>query len=141
MPYKTTATVRPETKRKKLRQTGAAEASEVVVLAVGEYTNWGRVGPSLPWDGKISFAGFGEIDAALISQLDPDVVVSPLVCRNFDCIELAQILDQTGFRGLFRVFTEGLPNPAIVLAEAQALCPNIEIEFVTEIPAKRHRAN
>ena len=145
MPPKSTGMTRPgknsDSSDRSPPGTQGKSVAQVVVLAVGDSDQWSNANPNLPWDTRIAFANFSEINRDLIGELKPNIVLAPLLCRTFDCIDLAQVLCRSGFQGLFRVFTFGLPDPAIVVDEARALCPDLDIEMVTEEPAPRHRAN
>lgn len=124
------------------RRTGAATRHSVtpendgekhlVVLAVGDLSNWRSSGRNLPWDSQITFADFVEVDRHMIENLGPDVVLSPLLCSKFDCLDLAQALYSAGYGGRFRIMSPKLPNPGIVLAEARSMCPGLDVEFIID---------
>jgi len=103
-----------------------------VLLAVGDLDEHHISGRALTWDSQITYVGFSEVNGDLISALNPDIILSCLVCKAFDFLELAQALCNTGFRGRFRIITPELPNPGIVLSEARALCPSLDIDFIID---------
>jgi len=108
------------------------DGAQLVVLAVGDLSHWRSTGRNLPWESQITFADFSEIDRDMVESLNPDVVLSPLLCQKFDCLDLAQALHATGFRGRFRIMSPKLPNPGIVLAEARCMCPGLDVEFIID---------
>ena len=110
----------------------STEKPQLVVLAVGEVSNWQKSGRSLPWESEIAFAEFREVSRELLETLTPDVVLSPLLCTSFDCLDLAQALHGFGYKGRYRVMVAGLPDPSIVLREARHLCPGLNIEFIED---------
>ena len=119
--------------RKRERRTPHARAEgQLVVLAVGDLSNWKASSGSLPWDSRIVFRDFRDVTEELLDSLRPDVVLSPLLCRHFDCLDLAQLLHLAGFKGRLRVMITDLPRPQIVLDEARALCPGLDIEYIVE---------
>ena len=116
-------------------------AAKLVVLAVGELGHWRNSGTILPWDSDIVFKQFGEINQSVLAELQPDVVVSPLLCRSFDFLDLAHVLCDFNFRGRYRVMIRKLPDPEIVLEEARALCPDLDIGFIVDQVSQSKMAN
>ena len=114
----------------KSRNDQADFKSRPVILAVGEVATWRAAGKALPMDSQIAYADFSSIDSDLLKTLVPDIVLSPLLSRSFDCMDLAQVLDQSGFRGRFRVFTTKLPSPSVIIGEVKAICPNLDFDFI-----------
>ena len=74
-------------------------------------------------------AGFDEIDADFLGGLAPDIVVSPLFTRRFDCIDLAQRLGALDFRGAYRAISPALPSPDLIRKEIRALCPRLHFDL------------
>ena len=62
------------------------------ILAVGDPKEWRRQGHPLPNDRRISFVEFSEVDKILLMQLTPSVILSPVLARGFDCIDLDYLL-------------------------------------------------
>lgn len=100
------------------------------ILAVGELRKWQHAGRELPQDRQIGFADFFDVSPELLEALAPDVIMSPLLTASFDCLDLAQLLQHSGFRGRYRILAPDLPNPAVVAAEIEALCPSLDIGFL-----------
>ncbi len=101
-----------------------------IILAVGDVRQWVSSGRALPADSQIAFAEFHEISAELLQTLTPDIVMSPVLTRGFDCLDLAQALQASGFRGRFRVVAPDMPNPKVIQAEIRALCPTLDVAFI-----------
>ncbi len=100
------------------------------ILAVGDVRNWISRGRVLPSDSQITFAEFHEITEELLRTLTPDIVMSPVLTRGFDCLDLAQALQEGGFRGRLRVVAPEMPNPHIIQTEIKALCPELDVAFI-----------
>ena len=101
-----------------------------IILAVGDVRNWMNAGRALPADSQIAFAEFHEITEELLLTLLPDVVLSPVLCRAFDCLDLAQTLHGSGFRGRLRIMAPDMPNPRVIQSEIRALCPGLDVAFI-----------
>lgn len=101
-----------------------------IILAVGDVRNWISSGRALPMDSQIAFAEFHEITEELLQTLTPDVVMSPVLTRGFDCLDLAQALHECGFGGRLRVVAPNMPNPLVIQSEIKALCPGLDVAFI-----------
>lgn len=101
-----------------------------IVLVVGENSDRQLPPGVRTLENAFHFVGIEQVGAELIGALGPDIVLSPLVTRSFDCIDLAQILSATGFRGSYRVVTPDLPSPDLVRREIRALCPGLSFDLM-----------
>ncbi|MGH1329482.1 MAG: hypothetical protein ACRBBK_01250 [Paracoccaceae bacterium] len=99
------------------------------ILAVGDLDTWIDAGKMPVRSPKIAFAEFYEVGPDLLALFQPDYVVSPTLCRSFDCMDLATILQACGFRGKYRALSNNLPNPEIIRREVLALCRNLDFGF------------
>lgn len=101
------------------------------VLAVGDTQSWKAQGRRLPWDGNVFFAEFHEVTEALLADLSPRLVLSPLLARTFDCVDLAQRLGGFGYRGPYRVIDIGLPDPGLIVREVRMLVPGLDFAVMS----------
>ena len=107
-----------------------APGREPAILVVGNVSQWQDAGRRLPVDADISFADFSDISADLLEILRPEIILSPLMCGTFDCLDLAQVLHEAGYRGRYRVMAPVLPDPDLIKAEIQGLCPSLDFCFI-----------
>ncbi len=70
------------------------------------------------------------ISTQMLSQVQPDAVVAPLICAQWDILDLGQILQDMGYCGTLFVLTKPLPRAELVLREVRAFCPDIEIRLI-----------
>ena len=101
-----------------------------MILAVGEVTEWRATGRALPMSGKIAFAEFHDLTPELLEELRPDIVLSPVLCASFDCLDLAQTLTSFEYSGRYRVLAADVPNPSMVKREIAACCPTLNFEML-----------
>ncbi|SIO19786.1 hypothetical protein SAMN05444722_0790 [Rhodovulum sp. ES.010] len=73
---------------------------------------------------------FALLHAALACAPETDFVASPLVCRQFDALDMATQLALAGYRGRYVVVTPALPAPGIIRQEIRQLCPGLEVELI-----------
>lgn len=95
------------------------------VLAVGQCVDEGPL--DLP---GAHFIAFPDLTEALLAQHRPDVVLSPLVAPEFDCVEVAGLLAQSGFSGRYRAFAENLPRPDMVRCEIGQSFPDLDFDVL-----------
>ncbi len=98
----------------------------VAILAVGNANEWREHGNQLHGDGRIVFAAFEDITEDVLDRLCPSVVLSPVLARSFDCIDLAQKLCALGYSGRYRAVSGDLPDPELVEREIRGLCPSLD---------------
>lgn len=119
-------------------EVGAGPASEnrqtPTVLAVGDIDEWRRHGGDLPADTRLAFTDFRSVTAELFEIMAPTLVLSPLLARGFDCIDLAQVLYGIGFRGRYRAVADLLPDPGMIRREIAGICPGLDFDVVMMRP-------
>lgn len=98
----------------------------VAILAVGSAAEWREGGNRLQADGRVAFVSIEEISVELLDRVCPTVILSPVLARSFDCIDLAQKLHDLGFTGRYRAVSDELPNPEMVEREIRHLCPGLD---------------
>lgn len=110
--------------------TSAARHSNVSVLAVGAPEEWTRNGNALPVNGTLAFVSFSEVTDSLLQQLSPVAVVSPVLAKGFDCIDLALLLHSLNYQGSYRAAAPDLPKPKLIEAEIAQICPRLDFGIV-----------
>ena len=100
------------------------------ILVVGELREWLRNGFRVPMGHGLAFLEFEDLTQDILQSVAPGVVLSPLLSRSFDCVEVAERLWETGYRGQFRALADRLPNPGIVRSEIKGLFPGLDFDIV-----------
>lgn len=108
------------------------EDQTVSILAVGEPNEWQQSGHKAPRSAGVQFVSIDEVNETLLEHLCPTVVISPALSRRFDCIDLAQILHSTKFKGRYRAVSRELPNPTMVEREIRSLCPGLDFAILVD---------
>ena len=104
-------------------------AKSKVILAVGDVLSLrSRSEADIAGDAT-AFANFADVTQELVDALDPQIVVSSVLGRNFDCVDLAERLDHLGFRGRYCLIAHGIPEPGLVLREIRSLFPALQVEL------------
>lgn len=106
----------------------AAEGIErgAAVLAVGDTREWIGSGRRIVTDGEVFLVDFHEVTTDLLSGIAPRLVLSPLLARTFDCVDLAQRLGRLRYEGPYRAIDSGLPDPMLIVREVKLLVPGLD---------------
>jgi hypothetical protein len=105
-----------------------------VVLTVRNKANTDDVQLTLPGPSDISSVHFDEITPALLRERAPDMIVSMAFTTEFDCLDLAMILQACGYLGRYRAIAAGLPAPGLVIKEVSSLCPALDFDILDAAP-------
>ncbi len=103
----------------------------VDLLVIGEVSRWLAKGRALPQIDNTHFIEVHLLDAEILEVLKPETVFSPLICGSFDCLDVAVLLHQHGFRGRYRAMSENLPNPWLIRSEISESCPGLDFDIVS----------
>jgi len=116
----------------------AGEDSGIVVLVVANLRQWQRDGRLLPELQDFHFADFDTLTWEMLDQIAPDVILSALMCADFDAVDLARCLAGLGYRGRYRALTTTLPNPEAVRAEVRAVATALDFDLFILDPKRRN---
>ena len=115
----------------KSSRVGSESRGERRILAVGSPRVWDRENKGLHSVGPLLFVAFSDVTRDLIERIQPEMVVSPALAIDFDCIDLAMALSAIGYAGAYRATARDLPRPEIIQAEIKNLCPSLDFGFLT----------
>ena len=99
-------------------------------LVIGVVTDWVNAGKTLPEDPTLRYIEVEEISKDLLERFEPEVVLSPLVGKGFDAIDVAVRLTSCGYTGRLRATSPDLPNPNLVAKEIRSICPEIDFDLL-----------
>ena len=105
-------------------------AAEPIVLAVGDIEAWRRFCGSIPQYQNLSFVTMEGLLKGALAEYRPDVVVSPLVTPEFDCLDLAHTLSKLEYSGAYRAIAQNLPDPSIIVREVRSHFPHLNFQVV-----------
>ena len=112
------------------------QTGKVDVLAIGDMREWHRIKGDFDVSSQIAFADFPDLSSAMLSVLQPELIVSPLLTSTFDCIDLSTWLASVNYKGQYRALSFALPRPEIVIREIKTLCPDLDFDVVEMEPPK-----
>jgi len=100
------------------------------VLTVGDPSEWDDRDRVFPDACDMSFLQFDKFDEETLRHYRPHSIYSQVLTPNFDCIELATLLESLAFEGTYKAFGRNLPKPKLVEREVRQTCPNLNFEVV-----------
>jgi len=95
-------------------------------LVVGDLVRWKELGHEIPEIDGFFFVDFDDVTYQTLEKIKPQVILSPLLGRTFDAVEVARRLEAMDYRGCYRVVTDGVPEPDVVKREVSAIAPKLD---------------
>lgn len=108
----------------------AADSQQQHMLIICDRSRWLTQGRTLP---KVKNCWYIEIQALtkrIIADLNPDIVLSPLVGIGFDVLDVAERLAEIAYTGPYRAITGAIPNPELICKEVRAAVPHLDFDLV-----------
>lgn len=109
-----------------------AQASQKVerTLVVGNLARWNAQGRATSAFGSFHYTEFADLDGKVLRDVDPNIILSPLMDNKFDVIEVVERLRDLGYGGRYRAITEMMPNAEMVRAEIRSYAPNLDFDLL-----------
>ena len=104
------------------------------ILVVGDITRWNGAGRETIAFSDFVFCNIAGLRSNLLHDLNPDIVLSPLIADDFDVIEVAIILRHLDFSGVYRVISTDIPKPTIILSEVKKVAPDLNFDLLVLPP-------
>ena len=105
--------------------------ADPVTLIVGDMERWSTRDRELPVLPGLSFVDVSDLTAELLAHHNPDIVMSPLVVRDADAVEIARVLGTLGFSGRYRVVADDIPNSDVIQGEVSAVAPYLDFAIIS----------
>lgn len=105
-----------------------------VTLVVGDIARWMADGRSVPDVRDVTYVEFENFSSQTLSNIRPDVVLSPLVTDSFDAFQVCEVLADYGFAGRYRAVAPSMPNLSMIRSEITTAAPDIDFDIVTMPP-------
>ena len=112
------------------RLTTRTEAALPIVLSIGHSADVSDELKFLAADHKVLSVGYNEATPSMIAAVGPAIVISPLLSPTFDCIDMACILAEAGFRGKFRAVSRPIPNPRLIKREISEISKDLDFDIL-----------
>jgi len=76
---------------------------------------------------RMSYSEFSNQRVAFCARVQ--LVLSPLVCRGFDAVDLVQLLTEREFKGTYCALFRDVADPQLVQREVRKVAPAIRFEL------------
>lgn len=110
-------------------ETDGDEIRQKAILAIGGPAHWRRIRPLPSRTMRVSFTSLRDLDSDVLRTVSPEVVISPVICPDFDCLDVAQQLSFLGYLGPYRAISARQMQPRIIRREVHALCPALNFDL------------
>jgi len=80
------------------------------------------------------FVDIADLSFETVRKITPDVVLSALIGNGFDATEIAQVLEQAGFSGRYRVLSDPVESSGLIVQEVTRLAPSVDFEILELTP-------
>jgi len=111
----------------------------LLILVVGNIDQWISSGRDLPDIAQTEFCAYSNLSADLLAHLRPDIILCPLLCEQFDILDLVRVLDSLNYAGRIRAMSPPMPNPDIILREVQLEYPKLDFDLIEVRPGPKLR--
>ena len=101
------------------------------ILAVGDISLVSGVSKGHADIGELCFRSIDAVDAATLDQIRPNLVLSPVVAPQFDCLDLAVKLHACRFSGAYRAVARSMPDTNLIRREIMGLCPGLDFDIIS----------
>lgn len=108
--------------------------SATKTVVIGDLDRWktqGRITVDLQ---DFVFIDLVSLNAEVLDALQPEIILSPLFCHEFDVVDVATRLRELGFKGRYRAIWQTVPNAAIISTEVRGHAPGLDFDIVL-VPA------
>lgn len=109
----------------------ASIAGPIRFVVVGDVLRWKELGLSIPNIQGFVFIDIEDVTAAKIAEIAPKVILSPLLCRNFDALEIARRLHNMRYAGRYSVVIKDIPDPSVIDRDIRQVAPDLDFSVLT----------
>ncbi|WP_460273792.1 hypothetical protein [Celeribacter sp. ULVN23_4] len=109
---------------------GSQADEEGLVLMVGAPQSPHTLNTYFPHRTGDFFIEFSELTPELLSSIGPMSVVAPVLTDTFDCLNLADFLTMSGYKGMLHIIARGMPRPDMIKRELRTLYPNLDLDVL-----------
>jgi hypothetical protein len=106
-----------------------------MLLLVGENSEAKNISPLGKAVSGVFYVDYTDLTPEVVRAVNPDLVMSPAISNSFDCLELAKLLEQTGFSGRYRVPSDNIPRPDIICREVRQSHPMVDFDILRKLAA------
>lgn len=99
-------------------------------LVIGDLNRWKAQGRVVPPLEGFQFVDIEELNADIVNEKEPDIILSPLVADDFDAVDVAMKLIELRYQGRYRAIAEDLPDADLIRKEVQTFAPQLDFDLL-----------
>ncbi|WP_434287204.1 hypothetical protein [Celeribacter sp. SCSIO 80788] len=107
-----------------------------MILMVGEPQRMQTLKKHFPERSGVFFIEFADLTPEILQGICPDIVMSPAISDQFDCLDLADFLSTARYKGAYRVLARDLPRPEIIRNELRNHYPGLDFDVLRPEPVR-----
>ena len=104
-------------------------------LVIGDLARWESEGRMKDQLGDFKFVNFTSLTAKVVKNVDPEIILSPLVADGFDAVDVAAKLIDLQFTGKYRAISDAMPDADLIRKEIRSFAPRLDFDLLL-VPAK-----
>ncbi|EAQ06371.1 hypothetical protein [Yoonia vestfoldensis] len=108
----------------------AACVQGITILVIGDLDQWQASGRLRGVPAGCVYLGIDQLNPFTLRRHAPDLILSPLLSDGFDAVDVAEKLNATQFRGMYRVVADNLPDPEIIRGDIRAAAPDLDFDLL-----------
>ena len=99
-------------------------------LVIGDLPRWQAEGRDIAGSDDFAFIARSDLTQVVLDEINPTIILSPLVADSFDALEVAATLAELAYQGKYRVLSGPAANAAMIKAEVQAIAPDLDFDIL-----------
>lgn len=103
----------------------------ISTLIIGDLGRWKSEGRDTSSANDFSFLSLAELTEGILSQIAPDIILSPLIADEFDAIDVAEVLARLQYQGCYRALASSPHNGRVIKDEVAAIAPALNFDILT----------
>ncbi len=100
------------------------------VLVVGNLADWRSCGRLRSVPEGCDYVDLVQLDQTTLCRFAPHLVLSVLVSRDFDAVDVAQRLAAAQFKGMYRVVANDLPDAGVIRRDIRVAAPQLDFDLI-----------
>lgn len=99
-------------------------------LVVGDLARWEAEGRMTPPLDDFQFVEIKSLTAEVVQDMEPEIILSPLVADDFDAVDVAAKLIELQYNGKYRAISDDLPDADLIRSEIRSFAPQLDFDLL-----------
>ncbi len=99
-------------------------------LIVGDLARWEAEGRMKTTLADYRYIEIKSLTAEVVQDVEPEIILSPLVGDDFDAVDVAAKLTELQFNGKYRAIADDLPDADLIRSEIRSFAPELDFDLL-----------